>query len=68
MAVKAELKGEFSWNGYHYGYRKLKSGNKYYKSKNVRFDDTCGGTSECTQEEYQENVSKYIEIFGPIED
>jgi hypothetical protein len=44
MTVKGQLKGHISWNGWNYAYKELKSGNKYYKSKNVRFDDTYGGT------------------------
>ena len=67
MIVKGELKGEFRWNGWYYGYKRLKHSTKYYKSKNVRFDDTCGGTFECTQEEYQENAEKYIKIFKTFE-
>lgn len=49
MTVKGKLEGIFSWGGYNYGYKQLKCGNKYYGSKNVRFDDTCGGTEECTE-------------------
>lgn len=64
MIVKGELKGLFAWNGYFYGYKQLKRGSKYYKSKNVRFDDTCGGTEECTSEEYFENADKYSKVIG----
>ena len=35
----------------------------YYKSKNVIFDDTCGGTEECTEEEYLNAAKKYIEVM-----
>jgi hypothetical protein len=52
-----------SWNGCWYGIRKLKTKEKYYKSHNVRFDDTCGGTEEITSEEYQVAAEKYAAIF-----
>ncbi len=64
MTIKGELKGFVSWNGWNYGYKPLKSGNKYYRSKNVRFDDTCGGTEECSSEQYFEAAEKYAKIFG----
>lgn len=48
MTVHGKIKGFISWNGWYYGYKQLKRGNKYYRSKNVKFDDTCGGTEECT--------------------
>lgn len=63
MKIKGELNGLISWNGYYYGYKRMKRKNKYYKSKNVRFDDTCGGTEECSEEEYNEAACKYAEIF-----
>ena len=63
MTVKGNLKGHFTWNGWNYAYKELKRGNKYYKSKNVRFDDTCGGTEECSCEEYHEMAEKYYKIF-----
>ena len=63
MTVKGNLKGHFTWNGWNYAYKELKSGNKYYKSKNVRFDDTCGGTEECSSEEYFEIAEKYYNIM-----
>jgi hypothetical protein len=63
MIVKGNLKGHISWNGWNYAYREMKSGNKYYKSKNVRFDDTCGGTEECSSEEYFEAAEKYAKII-----
>ena len=44
MTVRGQLIGLISLNGWFYGYKKLKRGNKYYRSRNVRFDDTCGGT------------------------
>ena len=52
MVVRGKINGFISWNGWYYGYIKLKRENKYYRSKNVRFDDTCGGTEECTEEQY----------------
>ena len=48
------MKGFISWNGFYYGYKELKNGNKYYKSKNVRFD----GKEECTEKEYFEMAKK----------
>lgn len=63
MTVRGELKGIFSWNGYYYGYKQLKRGNKHYRSKNVRFDDTCGGTEECTESEYHKAAENYARIF-----
>ena len=63
MSVKGKLEGIFSWNGYNYGYKQLKHGNKYYRSKNVRFDDTCGGTEECTMEEYFEAAENRAKIM-----
>ena len=63
MIVKGNMKGQFSWGNWFYGYIELKKGNKYYKSKNVRFDDTCGGTEECSSEEYYEMAEKYAKIF-----
>lgn len=63
MVVKGNVKGQFSWGSWFYGYIELKKENKYYKSKNVRFDDTCGGTEECSSEEYYEMAEKYAKIF-----
>lgn len=63
MTVKGKLEGIFSWNGYNYGYKQFKHGNRYYRSKNVRFDDTCGGTEECTEKEYYEAAENYAKIF-----
>lgn len=64
MTVRGELKGFISWNGWYYGYKQLKNKNKYYRSRNVRFDDTCGGTEECSAEQYFEVAEKYAKIFG----
>ena len=36
------------------------------KSKNVRFDDTCGGTEECTEEEYLNAANKYFKCSKQI--
>lgn len=63
MTVHGKIKGFISWNGWYYGYKQLKRGNKYYRSKNVKFDDTCGGTEECTKEQYFEAAVKYAKIF-----
>lgn len=63
MVVHGKINGFISWNGWYYGYIKLKRENKYYRSKNVRFDDTCGGTEECTEEQYHEAAEKYAKIF-----
>ena len=58
------LKGFVCWDGYWYCFKVLKKGNKYYKSKNVRFDETCGGTEECSEREYIEAAKKYAEEIG----
>lgn len=67
MVVRGEIKGFISWNGWYYGYKQLKNRNrhynKYYRSKNVRFDDTYGETEECTEEQYHEAAIKYAKIF-----
>lgn len=63
MKVRGELKGLISWNGWYYGYKQLKHKNKYYRSRNVKFDDTCGGTEECSSEEYFDVAEKYAKIF-----
>ncbi len=68
MKVKGNLVGHFTWNGWHYAYKKLKTGNKYYRSKNVRFDDTCGGTEECSKSEYDDCAEKYYKIFPSFTD
>ena len=52
-----------SWNHYFYGIKRTKHGEKYYKSKSVRFDDTFGGTEEISADEYQEAAEKYAEVF-----
>ncbi len=53
-----------SWNGYFYGIKRTKSGERYFKSKTVRFDDTFGGTEEVSADEYQEVAEKYARVFG----
>jgi hypothetical protein len=63
MKVNDVLTGFISWNGYFYGVRKNKINQKYYKSKNVRFDDTCGDTEECTDEEYLSAANKYMKVM-----
>ena len=63
MIIKGNLKRFISWNGWYYCYKQLKHGNKYYRSKNVRFDDTCGGTEECSNEEYFEAAESYAKVF-----
>lgn len=64
MTVRGQLIGLISLNGWFYGYKKLKRGNKYYRSRNVRFDDTCGGTEECSEKEYSEAAKRYAEIMN----
>lgn len=51
----------FTFGGFFYGFKenKNKMGSKYFKSHNVRFDETCGGTFECSEKEYFDNFSKY---------
>lgn len=51
--------GIVSWNGYYYG----RKGNKFYKSKTARFDDSFGGTQEVGEEEYFKNAEKYASVF-----
>lgn len=67
MVVKGNLRGVFTWGDYNYGYKTLKRKNihynVYYKSKNARFDDTCGGTEECSEEEYHQAASKRASIL-----
>ena len=48
-----------SWNGYYYG----RKGNRFYKCKTSRFDDSFGGTHETTAEEYFEKAEKYAKVF-----
>ena len=56
------ISDEFTWNGCWYGQvRSTKP--KYYRSHNVRFDDTCGGTEEITEDEYHEVAVKYAKVF-----
>lgn len=57
------MEGLFSWNGWFYGFTERNHKQHYYKSKNVRFDDSCGGTKECDEKEYHENAVKYFEIM-----
>lgn len=64
MKVNGKLNGIITWNGWYYGFKQLKRGKKCYRSKNSRFDDTCGGTEECTAEEYDRVAEKYYKIFG----
>lgn len=64
MTVKGKLTGFVSWNGFFYGIKKTKNGEKYYKSQNVRFDDTCGITEECTNEEYTNAAKNYAEVMN----
>lgn len=63
MTVKGKLKGEITWNDWHYAYKELKRGNKYYRSKTGRFSDVHDVTEECTKEEYDECAEKYYKIF-----
>lgn len=64
MTVRGQLNGLISWNGWFYGYKALKTRNKYYKSQNVRFDETYGTTEECTEAEYTQAVRKHKEVLG----
>lgn len=66
MKVNGVLTGFVSWNGYFYVIKKNNTNQKYYKSKNVRFDDTCGGTEECTEEEYLNAANKYFKCSKQI--
>ena len=52
-----------SWNRCWYGIRKNKKTLKYYKSHNVSFDNTCGGTEEIMEDEYYKAAKKYAEVF-----
>lgn len=58
-----ELQGFFSWNGFFYGYRRLKRKCKYYKSKTVRFDETFGGVFEIDEYEYIKYLGRYTSVF-----
>lgn len=53
----------FSWNGYFFGKKNFRGKPYYFKSKNVRFDDTCGGTAEISSNEYQQFAEKYANVF-----
>lgn len=64
MVVKGEISNIISWNGWFYGIKRNKKSEKYYKSRNVRFDDTCGGTEEITEGEYHNVAEKYTKIFN----
>lgn len=57
-----KLRGFISWNGYNYGYRKTRSGNKFYKSKTVHFDGTLENAQEITADEYFEKAGKYAKV------
>lgn len=61
MNVNGVLTEFVSWNGYFYG---IKENKNYYKSKNVRFDNICGSTEECTEKEYLNVAKKYMEIMN----
>ena len=58
-----DLDNIISWNHYFYGIKRTKRGEKYYKSKSVRFDDTFGGTEEISADEYQTVAEKYARMF-----
>lgn len=62
MIVKGKLEGVFAY-GYFYGYKCTNEGNRYYKSNNVKFDDSYGITQECTSGEYNEAARKYVKMF-----
>lgn len=64
MVVRGKVESIISWNGCFYGIKRNKKSEKYYKSHNVRFDDTCGGTEKITAEEYFSAAKKYAEIFN----
>lgn len=62
------IKYSFSFNGMYYGSKSVRTRNgskeKFYKSHNVRFDDTCGGTEECSAEEFFEVAEEHKKLFG----
>ena len=54
------VKGIVSWNRYFYGYKETKSGCKYYKSNNARFDKK----ERVSEAEYFEMAQKYRFVMG----
>ena len=58
-----KLTGIFSWNGWFYGKVPDKKADRYYRSKNARFDATCGGTEEIDVDEYSQVAEKYAKVF-----
>ena len=62
--MKKEIKGIFNWGSFFYGYREYKRGNKYYRSHNARYDDTCGGTEEITSDEYSRVAIERAKTLG----
>lgn len=58
-----DLDNVISWNGYFYGIKRTKRGEKYYKCKSPRFDDSFGGTEEVSADEYQTVAEKYAKMF-----
>lgn len=61
---KSRLSGFISWDGFFYAQKTDKNGVKYYKSKNVRFDNMYGITEECTRDEYFDIARKYAEVMN----
>ena len=55
---------DFTLNGYWYGKATRYGKTRYFKSKNCRFDNTCGGTEEISDTEYHEAASVNAEIFN----
>lgn len=63
MKVIGNISGIFSWDGWFYASKHGKNKNRYYRSQNVRFDDSCGVTEEITIDEYMLSAKKYKEVM-----
>ncbi len=61
--INVEESSVFSWDGYHFGKKSFRGKPYYFKSKNVRFDNTCGGTEEISYDEYLHFAEKYANVF-----
>ena len=59
-----KMDNAISFGGYWYGHVKGYGKIHYFKSRNCRFDNTCGGTIEILEYEYYEVADKYAKIFG----
>ena len=54
----------FTLNGYWYGMATRYNKQKFYKSHNCRFDNTCGGTEEISAGEFLIAAKTNAKIFN----